>query len=97
MKTTFIYSLLALAAITITFGSHNAEGAVSLQVGSPNLNFSISDYQPAPPNVYVHTDQGRPYYVEHDRRVYMEKKRQHKHKKEKKHHDNNGHRDGHDR
>jgi hypothetical protein len=97
MRTQSIYTLLTLAAITLTFGSNDASGAVSLQVGTPNLSFSINDYQPAPPNVYIHNDQGRPYYVERDRRVYMEKKKSHNHKKEQKHHDNNGHRDGHNR
>lgn len=97
MKATSILTMLTLAAVVITLGINDAEGAVSVQVGTPNLSFSFNDYKPPPPNVYVHNDRGRPYYVEHDRRVYMERKKPHKHKKEQKHHDNNGHRDGHDR
>ncbi|MGB9082671.1 MAG: hypothetical protein WCD00_15350 [Desulfuromonadaceae bacterium] len=98
MSTKSILSLLALTAAAMTFGINEAGAAVSVQVGTPNLSFSINDYQPAPPNVYVLNDGGRPYYMERDRRVYMEKKHHGKHyKKEKKHHDDNGHDNGHGR
>jgi hypothetical protein len=97
MRKKFIYSILTLTALSIFFGLNEANAAVSLQVGSPNLSFSISDYQPAPPNVYVQSDRGRPYYVERNRRVYMEKKHHGKHYKEKKHHKDNGHKNGHNK
>jgi hypothetical protein len=98
MRTKSILSLLALTAAAMTFGINEAGAAVSVQVGTPNLSFSINDYQPAPPNVYVLNDGGRPYYMERDRRVYMEKKHHGKHyKKEKKHHDDRGHDNGHGR
>ncbi|MDD2853431.1 MAG: hypothetical protein PHY09_16215 [Desulfuromonadaceae bacterium] len=98
MRTKIVISLLALTAVSIFFGFNESNAAVSLQVGTPNLSFSISDYQPAPANVYIHNDRGRPYYVERDRRVYLEKKHHGKHhKKEKKHHDNNGRGHGHDK
>lgn len=87
--------MLVLSAVIMTFGINEAKAAVSLQVGSPNLSFSISDYQPAPPNVYVHNDRGRPYYMHRDRRVYMEKKHHGKqYKKDKRHHDDRGHDNG---
>lgn len=96
MRAKSILSMLALTAVTMTFGINDAGAGVSVQVGTPNLSFSISDYQPAPPNVYVLNDGGRPYYMERDRRVYMEKKHRGKHsKKEKKHDKNRGHDDGH--
>lgn len=97
MRTKSILSMLVLSAAVMTFGINQAKAAVSVQVGTPNLSFSISDYQPAPANVYVHNDQGRPYYVERDRRVYMEKKHGKHYKKEKKHHKERDHEDRHDR
>ena len=98
MHTKSIHSMLLLAAASMTFGLKEANAAFSAQVGTPNLNFSISDYQPAPPNVYVLSDRGRPYYMERDRRVYMEKKGHGKHyKKEKKQHEDNGNKYGHDK
>ena len=75
MRTKSILSMLVLSAVVMTFGINEARAAVSMQVGTPNMSFSISDYQPAPANVYVHNDQGRPYYVERDRRVYMERRK----------------------
>jgi hypothetical protein len=97
MRKKFIYSILTLTALSIFFGLNEANAAVSVQVGTPNVSFSISDYQPAPPNVYVQSDRGRPYYVERDRRVYMEKRKHGKHYKEKKHHKDNGHKNGHNK
>ena len=95
MRTKSVLSMIALTAAAMTFSINEARAAVSVQVGTPNLSFSISDYQPAPPNVYVQNDGGRPYYVEHDRRVYMEKKHHgRKYKKEKKHHEDRGHGEG---
>jgi len=85
MQTKSILSMLALTAVVMTFGINEAGAAVSVQVGTPNLSFSISDYQPAPPNVYVQSDGGRPYYMERDRRVYMEKKKHGKKYKKEKH------------
>lgn len=89
--------MLALTAVVMTFGINEAGAAVSVQVGTPNASFSFSDYQPAPPNVYVHSDGGRPYYVEHDRRVYMEKKHHGRKYKKEKHNRGRGHDDGHGR
>jgi hypothetical protein len=79
----------------MSFAINEAKAAVSMQVGTPNLSFSISDYQPAPPNVYVHQNSGRPYYVERDRRVYMERRKPGKHYKyDKKHHEDRGRHEG---
>lgn len=101
MRTKIMYSMLMLTAVSITFGLNEANAAFSAEVGSPNVNFRISDYQPAPPNVYVQNDGGRPYYVERDRRVYMEKRKPGKHykhyKKEKKHHEDRDRDEGHGR
>ncbi len=98
MNAKSVLSLLAMAVFSITFGLNEANAAFSAEIASPNVNFRISDYQPAPPNVYIQNDRGRPYYVERDRRVYMEKKKPGKHyKKEKKHHEDNGRRNDHDK
>lgn len=96
MRTKSILSMLALTAVAMTFGVNEAKAAFSAQVGTPNASFSISDYQPAPPNVYVQNDRGRPYYVERNRRVYMEKKHHGKHHNDEKRHEDRGHGDGHD-
>lgn len=97
MPTKSIISML-LTAVSMTFCLNEAKAAFSAQVGAPNLSFSISDYQPAPANVYVQSDRGRPYYMERDHRVYMEKKKHGKHyKNEKKHHEDHGREDGHGR
>jgi hypothetical protein len=96
MRTKFILFMLLLAAATMTFVFSEAGAATSVQVATPGFSFSLNDYQPAPPNVHIHEDRGRPYYVEHDRRVYMEKK-QHKHKKYKKNYKNKGNKHGHDK
>lgn len=96
MQTKFISTMLIVTAVAFTFGPNEAKAAFSAQVGSPNVSFSISDYQPAPPNVYVLSDGGRPYYMQRDRRVYMEKRRHGKrHYKEDRHHDDNGRGNGH--
>jgi hypothetical protein len=97
MSKKFIYSILTLTALSIFFGLNEANAAVSVQVGSPNVSFSISDYQPAPPNVYVLSDRGRPYYMERDRRVYMEKRRPGRHYKKYKRHEERGRYEDHDR
>lgn len=101
MKTRTIITTLALIAVITTFGDNKAGAAVSVQVGTPNSSFSFSDYQPPPPNVYVQSDRGRPYYVERDRRVYMEKRQHGKHHKKEKYyqeerHHGGGHNGGHE-
>jgi len=66
--------------------------------GSPNVNVRVNGYLPAPPGVHVQIDSGRPYYVEQDRRVYLEKEKPRKHhKKKKKHHEDHGNKYGHDK
>jgi len=95
MRRKLILSMLLLTAATTTIGSNEA-GATSVQVAAPGFNFSLNDYQPPPPNVYVYENAGRPYYVERDRRVYMQKKH-HGHKKYKKHHRDNGRGNGHNK
>jgi hypothetical protein len=96
MRTKSILSMMTLAALAMTFSPNEARAAFSAAIGTPDVNFRISDYQPAPPNVYVQNDRGRPYYVERDHRVYMEKRKSGKHyKKEKKHHEDRGREEGH--
>jgi hypothetical protein len=84
-----ILALLMMTAATLTLSLNSAEAA--------NVNVNINGYVPAPPGVFVRVDAGRPYYVEHDRRVYMERERPGKHKKYKKHHEDNGNHYGHDK
>ena len=90
MRIKFIMPLLAMAVAAIGCSIDSARAA--------NIDVQVNGYLPAPPGVFVHVDAGRPYYVEHDRRVYMEKDKpgRHKHKKEKKHHEDHGNKGGHD-
>ncbi len=98
MRIKSIFSVVLLTAASITFGLNEAKAAFSAEVGAPNVNVRISDYQPAPSGAYVQSDRGRPYYVERDRRVYMEKRKPGRHyKKEKKHHEDRGREEGHGR
>ena len=88
MHTKSILALLMMTAATLTLSFNSAEAA--------NVDVNISGFLPAPPGVFVQVDAGRPYYVEHDRRVYMERRpaKYRKHYKQKEHHDNgkkNGH------
>jgi hypothetical protein len=87
MRTKSILSILILTAVTVTFSFNEAKAAFSAQVGTPNASFSISDYQSAPPNVYILNDRGRPYYMERNRRVYMERRR---HGRYYRHHEDRG-------
>jgi hypothetical protein len=84
--------MLIATVAAVTFGINCAEAA--------NVSVNINGYIPAPPGVYVQMDAGRPYYVEHAQRVYMEKEKpgkHHKYKKEKKHHEDNGNKYGHEK
>ena len=83
MRTKSILAMLFMTAATLTLSFKTAEAA--------NVDVNISGFIPAPPGVFIQVDAGRPYYMEHDRRVYMARERpgQHrKHYKEKRHHDN---------
>jgi hypothetical protein len=91
MHTKSILAMLMLTAATLTFNLAPAEAA--------NVSVNISGYLPAPPGVLVRVDADRPYYVENERRVYMEKEKPakyRKHHKEKKHHDDDGDNGHHD-
>ena len=91
MRPKAIIALLMMTAATLTLSFNAAEAA--------NVDVNINGFLPAPPGVFVRVDAGRPYYVEHDRRVYMQRRgpdRHRKHFKEKEHHDN-GRKHGHDK
>jgi len=98
-----ILTLLIMTAVTITFNLSEAKAGFPAPPGlpglpglpAPNVNVRVNGFLPAPPGVHVMIDSGRPYYVERDRRVYMERERPVRHyKKHKKHHRNH---DRHDR
>lgn len=90
MRIKSIIPMLVMTATVLSFSFGSAQAA--------NVDVQINGYLPAPPGVLVRVDSGRPYYVEHDRRVYMERRpgKHKKHYKEKKHHDN-GNKYGHDK
>ncbi|MBK5273430.1 MAG: hypothetical protein JJE30_00045 [Desulfuromonadales bacterium] len=104
MRKKIIIALLILSAVTVTFGLNQANAGLPGPPGlpaPPNVNVHVNGYLPAPPGVNVMIDSGRPYYVERDRRVYIERERPAKHykkyKKYKKHHEDNGRGHGHDK
>jgi hypothetical protein len=103
MRTRSILSTLILTAAVLTFAFNNAEAGVPgilIPPGLPgsSVNVQVNGYLPAPPGVVVRVDSGRPYYVERDRRVYMEREPEHykkKHYKKEKHHEDRGKHKGH--
>lgn len=102
MKANSVRSILVLTAAVIIFISSQANAGlpsppgILIPPGMPgsNVNVHIDGYLPAPPGVHVMIDSGRPYYIERDRRVYMQKK-QHGNKKYKKQYKNKGQKNGH--
>ena len=67
-KITLIPALLTAAVIAL--------GSVSAPtVASAGVNVQINGYLPAPPGVRIYSRSDRPYYVRHNRRVYMERDR----------------------
>jgi hypothetical protein len=91
MHTKSVLSLLVMAAAVLTFAVHDVEAGFPAPPGIfipplPSVNVNVTGYIPAPPGVHVQVDAGRPYYVERERRVYMEREPQHHRKHYKKHH-----------
>jgi len=112
MRSKSVFSMLLMTALLLTLAFSSAEAGPSfpgilIPPGLPgsSVDVRIQGYVPAPPGVNVRIDAGRPYYVQRDRVVYMERERPSKHRKHyknkhyKKHkrHDDRGHRNGHDR
>ena len=88
MRIKSILPMLLITAAALSFSSPPAEAA--------SVDVNINGFLPAPPGVFVQVDAGRPYYVQNERRVYMERRpdKHRRHFKEKQHHDNgkkNGH------
>jgi hypothetical protein len=109
MRTKSVLSMLILTAAVLTISFSAAEAfpappGVLIPPGLPGsrVNVQVNGYVPAPPGVNVQIDAGRPYYVESNRRVYMEREGSgrhdnRKHYKYKKHHENKGNKFGHDK
>ncbi len=94
MRKKIVLSLLIMTAVASTFGFKDANAGLPGLPGlpappTPNVNISIDGYLPAPPGVSVQIYGGRPYYVEHGRRVYL------KEKKHGRHHKGHGNKYGH--
>ena len=88
-----IFTLLVISAVTMTICLNEARAGLPAPPGlpGPNVNVHVNGFLPAPPGVHVLVDSGRPYYVERDRRVYMERERPaRRYKKYKKHHEDRG-------
>jgi len=89
MRTKSILSMLIMTAIVFTFGLNEARAGFPLPPGlpaPPNVNVHVNGYLPAPPGVNVQIDAGRPYYVERDRRVYIERERPSRHYRHRRDH-----------
>lgn len=69
-KITLIPALLTAAVIAL--GSITVPAPAAAEV-----SIQINGYLPAPPGVRIYSRNSRPYYVRHNRRVYMERDRRH--------------------
>lgn len=96
MRKNLIISLLVMMAFTVILALNEANAGFPFPPGlpaPPNVNVRLDGYLPTPPGVNIQFDTGRPYYVERDRRIYIEKERPSKHhnkrhyKKYKRHHE----------
>lgn len=77
-------------------GSPNVSVSINGRLPAPPaVNVHIDGYLPAPPGVHVLVDSGRPYYVERERRVYIEREPARRHHKKHKRHNDNGRRHSH--
>ncbi|GFO61462.1 hypothetical protein GMST_37870 [Geomonas silvestris] len=83
MRIKLLVPTLLITALSLSFGPGSAHAA--------NVAVQINGYLPAPPGVSVQVDAGRPYYVQDERRVYIEKEPRHYKKKHHKKHDNGNH------
>ena len=87
MRSYPLFTLLILSTLALALGYGEADASPG-----PDVNVSINGYLPAPPGVVVRVDAGHPYYVENERRVYMEREhprhsRGRHHRKEKRRHE----------
>lgn len=105
MRTKILISMLVMIVATIAFSLNEANAGFPVPPGlpappgfsgSPNVNVRVNGFLPAPPGVRIMMDSDRPYYVERNRRVYMERERPRHYKKYKKHHEDRGHGHGRD-
>ena len=82
-------TLLILTAVSLTLGYDESDASPG-----PRVNVRITGFLPAPPGVFVRIDSGRPYYVENERRVYLERERP-RHSKQRHHGRGRGHSEEH--
>jgi hypothetical protein len=92
-----VLSMLLLSAAALTLALSEVGAGLPMPPGLPvpNVNVRIDGYLPAPPGVNIQVDAGRPYYVERERRVYIEREGPPGQRKAKKHRKNHG--NGHDK
>lgn len=62
---------------------------LSVPSARAEVQVNVTGYLPAPPGMVIHVAAGRPYYLEHDRRVYLVK--EHRGHGRKKHRDREEH------
>ena len=90
LTTLMTAAVIALCSITVP------------TAGFAAVNVQVNGYLPAPPGVHIYLDEGRPYYFEHQQRVYVERDRRHhrdkhRHSHEYREHEDNGRHNGHGR
>lgn len=98
-KRLFFSTITMAAVITALSGAAVATAGFP---APPGVNVQINGYLPSPPGVRILLDSGRPYYVERNRRVYVERDPRHYRKKHYRDrygngHDNRGRGNGHGR
>lgn len=98
-KISFFPTVVLAAVISISSVSTSTAG-FPLPPGfpaPPGVNVQVNGYLPSPPGVHIRMDAGRPYYVERERRIYVERDPKHYKKRHYKNkHYRNKHRDDHD-
>jgi len=89
MRKKFMLPMLLITAVALTCGFNEAQArggipGILIPPGLPgsSVNLSVNGFLPAPPGVHVLVDSGRPYYVERDRRIYIEEDRNSRHYRE---------------
>jgi len=97
-KSTLFTTLLTAAVIALCSVTVSTAG-----IAAPiRVNVQVNGYLPAPPGVHIYLDEGRPFYFEHQQRVYVERDRRHhrdkhRHGYEYREHEDNGRHNGHGR
>jgi len=69
MTKKFLFTTMATVTVIASLGvAIPTKGFASI-----DANFQLNSYLPAPPGVQIHMEADRPYYIENNKRVYVER------------------------